>query len=36
MPAIELPAAPEPTGYERPPREHSTYVPDHCATLEGG
>jgi polyphosphate kinase 2 len=32
--AIELPPRPPSTGYVRPPREHSTYVPDHCATLE--
>ena len=24
---------PAPKGYERPPREHATYVPDHSATL---
>ncbi len=30
---LELPARPAPQGYLRPPREHSTYVPDHCATL---
>ncbi len=34
-PALELPARPKPKGYERPPREHATYVPDHCATLGG-
>jgi polyphosphate kinase 2 len=34
-PTIELPRRPESTGYERPPREHATYVPDHCATLVG-
>jgi polyphosphate kinase len=34
-PALELPPRPKPKGYERPPREHTTYVPDHCATLEG-
>ncbi len=32
---FELPARPEPKGYERPPRDGS-YVPDHCATLEDG
>ncbi len=34
-PVLELPARPRPKGYERPPREHTTYVPDHCATLGG-
>ncbi len=34
-PALELPPRPRSTGYERPPREHTTYVPDHCGTLEG-
>jgi polyphosphate kinase len=32
-PVLELPRRPKPKGYERPPREHTTYVPDHCATL---
>lgn len=32
-PAIELPERPPSRGYERTPREHTTYVPDHCATL---
>jgi polyphosphate kinase 2 len=32
-PALTLPKRPRPKGYERPPREHTTYVPDHCATL---
>jgi polyphosphate kinase len=32
-PVLELPSRPKPKGYERPPREHATYVPDHCATL---
>ena len=32
-PSIKLPARPEPEGYQRPPRESVTYVPDHCATL---
>ncbi len=35
-PALALPARPRPKGYERPPREHATYVPDHCASLTGG
>ncbi len=34
-PALELPPRPEPKGYQRPPREHTTYVPDHSATLDG-
>jgi polyphosphate kinase 2 len=32
---LKLPPRPAPRGYERPPREHATYVPDHCATLVG-
>ena len=31
--ALTLPERPHPKGYERPPREHTTYVPDHSATL---
>ena len=34
-PAIELPPRPASKGYVRPPRDHSTYVPDHCASLVG-
>jgi polyphosphate kinase len=34
-PTLELPPRPKPHGYERPPREHTTYVPDHCASLLG-
>lgn len=34
-PVLDLPPRPKPKGYERPPREHTTYVPDHCATLTG-
>ncbi len=30
---LELPPRPKPEGYERPPREQATYVPDHSATL---
>ncbi len=30
---LELPPRPKPKGYERPPREHATYVPDHSAAL---
>ncbi len=32
-PPLALPKRPQPTGYERPPRELSTYVPDHAAEL---
>jgi polyphosphate kinase len=32
-PTFDLPPRPPSTGYIRPPREHTTYVPDHCATL---
>jgi polyphosphate kinase 2 len=32
-PVIELPARPKPKGYQRPPRDLATYVPDHVATL---
>jgi polyphosphate kinase 2 len=32
-PAIALPPRPVSTGYQRPPRESVTYVPDHVATL---
>jgi polyphosphate kinase 2 len=32
-PALKLPKRPPPRGYERPPRETQTYVPDHAATL---
>jgi polyphosphate kinase len=32
-PSLELPPRPRPKGYERPPREHAIYVPDHSATL---
>ena len=32
-PPLELPHRPAPTGYERPPRELSHYVPDHAADL---
>jgi polyphosphate kinase len=33
---IVLPERPEPKGYQRPPREESTYVPDHVADLLRG
>lgn len=32
-PALKLPPRPKSKGYERTPREHATYVPDHCAEL---
>ena len=36
-PPLELPHRPEPSGYERPPRELSHYVPDYAAeVLERG
>ncbi|WNB84677.1 polyphosphate kinase 2 [Cellulomonas sp. ATA003] len=35
-PRVELPERPPASrGYERPPRERSTYVPDHVAALRG-
>ncbi len=33
QPSLKLPKRPPPTGYERPPRETQTYVPDHASTL---
>ena len=32
-PPLELPKRPEPSGYERPPRELSHYIPDYAAEL---
>ena len=32
-PTLELPPRPKSRGYERTPREHATYVPDHYASL---
>jgi polyphosphate kinase 2 len=32
-PVLELPKRPRSTGYERPPRDLQTYVPDHAANL---
>lgn len=32
-PPMSLPTRPKPTGYERPPRELSHYVPDHAADV---
>jgi polyphosphate kinase len=34
-PVITLPSRPPSQGYQRPPRENSTYVPDHAAALIG-
>ena len=36
QPVIEIPRRPPAKGYERPPREHTTYVPDHAAGLLTG
>jgi polyphosphate kinase 2 len=33
-PAIKFPKRPPPKGYERPPKDEQTYVPDHSATLD--
>ena len=33
-PELTLPERPAPTGYQRPPRDQQTYVPDHAAALE--
>jgi polyphosphate kinase 2 len=33
LPTIALPDRPRSRGYQRPPRENSTYVPDHAASL---
>jgi polyphosphate kinase len=35
-PKITLPERPTPKGYQRPPREASTYVPDYVASLLNG
>jgi polyphosphate kinase 2 len=35
QPALVLPTRPPAKGYERPPRNTQTYVPDHAATLLG-
>lgn len=35
-PALQLPPRPTSKGYVRTPREHTTYVPDHCASLGPG
>ncbi|MDY7106253.1 MAG: polyphosphate kinase 2 [Actinomycetota bacterium] len=32
---LELPKRPGPTGYERPPRDTQTYVPDHAGEVAG-
>jgi polyphosphate kinase len=34
-PALQLPKRPKSSGYERPPRDTQTYVPDHAASLGG-
>jgi len=31
---VKLPKRPPPTGYQRPGKEHFSYVPDHAATLD--
>jgi polyphosphate kinase 2 len=33
QPDLPIPKRPRSTGYKRPPRKHTTYVPDHAATL---
>jgi polyphosphate kinase 2 len=33
---LELPPRPPSTGYQRPPRDLQTYVPDHAASLRAG
>ncbi|MFB4309591.1 polyphosphate kinase 2 [Actinomadura sp. GTD37] len=33
-PPLQLPHRPPPKGYERPPRDEQTYVPDRAATLQ--
>lgn len=33
-PPLDLPERPATSGYERPPRDTQTYVPDHAATVE--
>ena len=35
-PVLELPERPQPKGYQRPPRESASYVPDHSASLARG
>ena len=35
QPALELPPRPASRGYQRPPRDSQTFVPDHAATLVG-
>ena len=34
-PSMHLPGRPRPTGYQRPPREQTTFVPDHVGSLLG-
>jgi polyphosphate kinase len=33
--ALKVPKRPPSEGYRRPPKEHTTFVPDHAATLDG-
>jgi polyphosphate kinase len=35
QPPLELPKRPKSAGYERPPRDTQSYVPDHAASLVG-
>jgi polyphosphate kinase len=35
QPPLELPKRPKSSGYERPPRDTQSYVPDHAASLVG-
>jgi hypothetical protein len=32
-PALELPSRPPSRGYERPPRDMQTFVPDHASAV---
>jgi polyphosphate kinase len=32
-PALKLPDRPPPTGYQRPPRQSQSYIPDYAQTL---
>ncbi len=35
QPPLEMPKRPKSSGYERPPRDTQSYVPDHAASLTG-
>jgi polyphosphate kinase len=35
QPPLEMPKRPKSSGYERPPRDTQSYVPDHAASLAG-